>query len=320
MGCFKLNYSNYSIPPFGNAIKTCAYSSGAYRYGFNGMEEKDDFNGSGNAYDFGARIYDGRLGRWLSLDPFMRKYSHLSPFNFVNNSPILYVDKDGRDFGLYINHETKTITIKATYYTTAKDKVAAETAVNHWHKENGKYVYQVVGDDGKVMEYDIVFKLEVDATMATKADAKKKAINDPEGNSFKEVHTDGDSPGACHSQERVTVNTKKSQPETGAHEVGHTLGMEHAVEGLMERGTTRKTGEDYITEVNIAQMLQQDDLSQGIDEILVLNGTTEADTDDSGGDFNKTTAKTATKEPTKFSNGGTRKKKSSSTKKAETIN
>jgi RHS repeat-associated protein len=36
-------------------------------------------------YDFGARIYDPRLGRWLSLDPLMAKYPHNSPYAFSEN-------------------------------------------------------------------------------------------------------------------------------------------------------------------------------------------------------------------------------------------
>jgi RHS repeat-associated protein len=42
--------------------------NGAYRYGFNGKEKNNEISGEGNSYDFGARIYDPRLGRWLSTD------------------------------------------------------------------------------------------------------------------------------------------------------------------------------------------------------------------------------------------------------------
>ena len=35
--------------------------------------------------------------RWLSLDPLAAKYPSLSPYNFVNNNPIIYVDPDGRE-------------------------------------------------------------------------------------------------------------------------------------------------------------------------------------------------------------------------------
>jgi RHS repeat-associated protein len=48
---------------------------GIYRFGFNGQEKDDEVKVEGNSLDFGARIYDSRLGRWLSLDPLQAKYS-----------------------------------------------------------------------------------------------------------------------------------------------------------------------------------------------------------------------------------------------------
>ena len=66
-----------------------------YRYGFNGMEKDNEVKGLANSLDFGARIYDPRIGRWLSLDPLAAKYTSLSPYNFVANNPIYLIDKDG---------------------------------------------------------------------------------------------------------------------------------------------------------------------------------------------------------------------------------
>ena len=45
-----------------------------YRFGFNGKEKIDEINGAGNDMDFGARIYDARICRWLSLDPLQGKH------------------------------------------------------------------------------------------------------------------------------------------------------------------------------------------------------------------------------------------------------
>jgi RHS repeat-associated protein len=72
------------------------------RYGFNGKEVDSEINGNGNAYDFGARMYDARLGRWWSVDPLVMRYLHLSPFNYTNNQPIVAIDPDGRKI-LFIN-------------------------------------------------------------------------------------------------------------------------------------------------------------------------------------------------------------------------
>lgn len=69
-----------------------------YRYGLNGMEADDEVkNIKGSSYDFGARMYDPRVGRWLSRDPHENKYPSLSSYNFATNSPIKFMDPDGRD-------------------------------------------------------------------------------------------------------------------------------------------------------------------------------------------------------------------------------
>ncbi len=49
------------------------------------------------AYDFGARIYDARVGRFLSVDPLQMKFPYASPYAFCLNKPIMFIDYDGRD-------------------------------------------------------------------------------------------------------------------------------------------------------------------------------------------------------------------------------
>jgi RHS repeat-associated protein len=82
--------------PFGSQMPGRKYSqpNSSYRYGFNG-QENDNSTGEGNL-DFGARIYDGRVGKFLSLDPLMKKYPNESNYAFVSNSPLLFADFDGR--------------------------------------------------------------------------------------------------------------------------------------------------------------------------------------------------------------------------------
>jgi len=54
----------------------------------------NDINGTGNSYDFGARIYDPRISRWLSIDPARAAWQ--SPYVFVSNSPVGQMDPDGK--------------------------------------------------------------------------------------------------------------------------------------------------------------------------------------------------------------------------------
>jgi RHS repeat-associated protein len=88
-----------------------APGEGNTRFGFNGKENDDEVKGKGNALDFGARIYDARIGRWLSLDPEMSKYPYASPYNFALNNPIVLIDPDGGsvdDSKLIITQKSKT--------------------------------------------------------------------------------------------------------------------------------------------------------------------------------------------------------------------
>ncbi len=56
------------------------------------MEKDNEINVEGGDYDFGARIYDSRLGRWLSLDLLQSKYLNVSSFCAMGNNPICFID------------------------------------------------------------------------------------------------------------------------------------------------------------------------------------------------------------------------------------
>ncbi|MDB5139127.1 MAG: hypothetical protein JWR12_1043 [Mucilaginibacter sp.] len=76
-----------------------------YRYGFNGKENdnevKVDFDGKGipgAQQDYGMRIYDPRVGRFLSTDPLEKEYPWNTPYAFAENRPIDGTDLDGNEW------------------------------------------------------------------------------------------------------------------------------------------------------------------------------------------------------------------------------
>jgi RHS repeat-associated protein len=77
----------------GRSFKPAASGIQPYRYGFNSKEKSEEV--AADNYDFGARIYDGRIGRWLSTDPVDKSY--ITPFNFSRNNPTNFLDPDGED-------------------------------------------------------------------------------------------------------------------------------------------------------------------------------------------------------------------------------
>lgn len=88
----------YDYYPFGAPMRTWnSDTTDNYRFGFNGKEKDNEVSGDGNAYDFGARIYDSRLGRWMSVDPFFNHQRMIdkSPYSMAFNNPIVFIDRDG---------------------------------------------------------------------------------------------------------------------------------------------------------------------------------------------------------------------------------
>ena len=93
------NYVAYIADSAMQATADSAYQlvANGYRYGFNGKEKDDEVKGEGNAYNFGDRIEDPRVGgRWFSIDPYTKKIPGESPYIYASNSPILFIDYQGK--------------------------------------------------------------------------------------------------------------------------------------------------------------------------------------------------------------------------------
>ena len=62
--------------PFGMLSRVALPNSGKdYKFGFNGkLNDNEVKGGLGNQQDYGMRIYDPRVGRFLSVDPLIKDY------------------------------------------------------------------------------------------------------------------------------------------------------------------------------------------------------------------------------------------------------
>ncbi len=106
------------------------YTSGSgYRYGFNGKENDNEVKGEGNQQDYGMRIYDPRVGRFLSVDPLTKNYPWYTPYQFAGNKPIKFVDLDGMEEGLVQLYYWLRPKIKSTTVGQLVDGVYRNTPV-----------------------------------------------------------------------------------------------------------------------------------------------------------------------------------------------
>ena len=156
-------------------------SASGYRYGFNGKEKDNEIKGDGNSYDYNARIYDNRLGKWLSVDPLYEKYPSESPYLYTGGNPVLYVDKDGRDRILYlqailadgtviklgtkriINNEVRLHVDKAyagwdVYFTDVQQVVTYDMRTGKWITSKPESAYssrRSSNSEGLMMEFGL---------------------------------------------------------------------------------------------------------------------------------------------------------------------
>ncbi len=140
---------------FGQLMPGRNWSSDSYKFGFNGKEKDDEVSGTGNQYDYGFRIYNPRIGKFLSEDPLTKSFPMLTPYQFASNSPIASIDLDGKEGLWYIFAKTGVYgattaaiingtedgvkaSVTNTYNLITKDAWKTET----W-KQAGLFLYEI---------------------------------------------------------------------------------------------------------------------------------------------------------------------------------
>jgi len=75
-----------------NEEENAVFGAGSYfNYKYNGKELQET-----GMYDYGARFYMPEIGRWYGMDQLSEMYHSLSPYNYVANNHVNFVDPDGR--------------------------------------------------------------------------------------------------------------------------------------------------------------------------------------------------------------------------------
>ena len=142
--------------PGGMLMPGRKYSSAStYNYGFNGKENDNDVKGEGNQQDYGMRIYDPRLVRFLSVDPITNDYPELTPYQFASNSPIANIDMDGKEAKYYNITILETFNGKGKLEKTTQITTYDKAKESGWHLHGYWPVYTPSGRLGEGNLYSI---------------------------------------------------------------------------------------------------------------------------------------------------------------------
>ena len=200
------------------------------------LQSQEFSDGTGlEEYDYGARMQDSRIGRWMTLDPSADKYYSISPYAYVDNNPINNKDVDGRDIIVTRLHQV--------YATNEEAK-----AVLHSSTDVLRFPPKTVHDFG-------VTGLQGGPTGGITYSKNKKTGKYDVQVTVVEFVNQGLSPGGM-----IDEKNKDLSKEVAAHEEGHGDQYEEAFNSniSVSSGITEKKG-DKTNEIKF---------SGKIDEIL----------------------------------------------------
>ncbi len=224
-----------------------------YSYGNNGMiKDNEMHNGS---QDYGNRMYDNRLGRFMSADPEGKSYPMWGPYNYANNSPIAFTDNEGlnprmtvtinQDGSVHVKIEN-AIMVYGKQGNLEAAKSYLSDCQNYFNKGANVNVAWGTGITNIVFEVETTLQ-----TFASEQDAI--AAHQKQGYGLLTEYSPDNTSSSQWVDNKVYLNNcqlKQFRKDT-EHEIGHDWGMADMYVALVDnRNPNQPPGHGYRLQTN----------------------------------------------------------------------
>ena len=221
-------------------------SSPEYRYAFNGKEKDSEWGGSA-VYDYGFRIYDSRLGKFLSIDPLSPDYPWFTPYQYAGNKPIRYIDLDGleeadpQQIAADNTGETQLQTANYEVYVFDQETRPADNGTTGASYTANLYV---VSPDGTV-NGPYAGSSYPNSISNSNNSTNHNTLNEGTHNFSNAIgHSGGSKQGLNVGQGNVQVQSQRTAPGTNANGQAVTMEWVNVHEGFSNNGNCNSRGSE----------------------------------------------------------------------------